>query len=184
MARRPRGGQHPCMTMTPATSQSAAHKAPTPKYVLTAQRAEALRAELVRLREQKEREISEQLREARAFGDAADNDEYLAIREEELVLDARIASLEEILGRASVVDGGGLEPGVVAIGSTVTVADAGTKSIERYRIVGMHERHRAGDVSAGAPVGQALLGRHRGETTTVTLPNGRERRLRIVATEH
>ena len=143
------------MTTTPATVASTpAGSGPRAKHLSTAKGAEELRAELVRLREQKEREISPQLREARGFGETASNDEHLAIREEELVLDARIASLEGILDRASIMDGAGLDPRVVAVGSTVTAAAFGTETERRYRIVGMHERHQPNDVSAGSPLGR------------------------------
>jgi len=151
-------------------------------YALTADGAEALRAQLLRLRDTKEREIAHQLREARAFGEPGANDEYLAIREEEVVLDARIASLEEILGQASVVDGAGLDPDVVAIGSTVTVEDPQDGSRHRYSVVGMHGQIRPGEVSAGSAIGRALLGRRPGETVVVALPRGRVRELRVVAT--
>jgi transcription elongation factor GreA len=153
------------------------------EYLLTAGGVETLRAELLALRAQKEHEISARLREARAFGDASGNDDYLAIKEEEAVLDARITSLDDVLHRASVVDQSDLEADAVAIGSTVTVEDIQGGSTDRYRVVGMHEQIRVGEVSAGSPVGRALLGRRSGENARVVLPSGQIRELRVVATK-
>jgi transcription elongation factor GreA len=105
----------------------------------------------------------------------------MAIREEEVVLDARIALLEEALDRASVVSGAGVEPDVVAIGSTVLVEEPEFGSRDRYRVVGMRGQIRDREVSAGSPIGRALLGRRCGETSRGELPNGRVRELLIVA---
>jgi transcription elongation factor GreA len=151
-------------------------------YVVSPEVAESLEAELVVLRERKLREISERLRDARDFGDAADNDEHMAIREEEVVLDARIAALEETIRRTRVSDGGTFRSGAVIIGSTVMVEDLDSGEADSYKIVGMHERIEPGEVSAASPIGQALLGRRAGERVTVDLPRGRSRRLAIVAT--
>lgn len=169
--------------MNPTTSQVAVSRSDSGVYALTADGAGALRAELVRLRETKERDISQQLREARAFGDPGANDEYMAIREEEMVLDARIASLEGVLARASVIDAAGLERDVVSIGSTVTVEDRERGSRDRYSLVGMHGQIRAGEVSVGSPIGRALLGRRSGDIVEVELPGGHIRELRVVATD-
>ena len=72
-------------------------------------------------------------------------------------------------------------PGVVGIGSVVTVDETDNGAGARYRLVGSHEAQEPGDVSISSPVGQALLGRRASETVTVSLPDGRTRRLRIVS---
>lgn len=153
------------------------------EHVLTLEGAEAIQAEIEQLRDEKERDISGRLRDVRAYGHVGVNDDYLAIMEEEAVLDARIASLENIMRRASIVEPGEVDPDVVAVGSTVTIEDATKSSRVRYRVVGAHERAGAGEVSAGSPVGQALLGRRAGDNVTVTLPRGTVREIRVVATE-
>lgn len=152
------------------------------EYSISAVAAEALRSELAELRRQKDHEIAERLRDARGFGDGADNDELMAIREEEAVLDARIATLERFLRRARVLDGKA-QPGIATIGSVVTVEDLATGKSERYSVVGMHQQLEAGQVSAGSPIGQALLGRRVGELATALLPNGRCRSFEIASIE-
>jgi transcription elongation factor GreA len=136
--------------------------------------------ELDQLRAAKRDDIGGRLREARGYGEPGGNDEYLATREDEAIIDARIAALEAMLAKASVVQHRG-RPGVVGLGSFVIVDDAECGAGARYRLVGSHEAQAPGDVSISSPVGQALLGRRAGETVSVDLPDGRMRRLRIAS---
>jgi transcription elongation factor GreA len=129
---------------------------------LTSAARQALEEELARLRDVRQREIPARLRTAREFGDTANNDEHLAIREEEAVLAARIARLEDILLRATVVDHSDTDNSVV-IGSQVSVMDVETGETLEYVIDGAHGAVEPGTVSALSPVGQALLGRSPGE---------------------
>ena len=140
--------------------EAANTQAPSPDYALTAEGLKALERDLGTLREK------------RARG---------ATGEEQLRLDARIASLEEILDEAWVVDPASLETGVVAIGASVAVRDLHTGQDERYRVVGKHEPLRPGELSAASAVGRALIGLRAGETVDVALPNGRVRSLEVVA---
>jgi transcription elongation factor GreA len=136
--------------------------------------------ELDELRQAKRSDIGRRLRDARGYGDRGGNDEYLATREDEAILDARIAALAATLAQASVVEEHA-RPGFVGVGSTVTVDDVRSGAAARYRLVGSHEARTAGDVSIGSPVGQALLGRRVRDTVVVDLPDGRARQLRIAA---
>jgi transcription elongation factor GreA len=136
--------------------------------------------ELDELRQAKRSDIGRRLRDARAYGEPGGNDEYLATREDEAIIDARIAALEATLAQASVVEEH-TQPGVAGVGSIVTVDDVGSGAGARYRLVGSHEERAAGDVSIGSPVGQALLGRRVGDTVVVELPDGRRRELRIAS---
>lgn len=136
--------------------------------------------ELEELRQAKRSDIRRRLRDARGYDDRGGNDEYLATREDEAIIDARIAALEATLAQAEVVEER-TRPGVVGVGSIVTVDDVGSGAGARYRLVGSHEARSAGDVSIGSPVGQALLGRRVGDTVVVDLPDGRSRELRIAS---
>lgn len=148
--------------------------------LLTRAGLRAREQELEQLRADKRDDIGRRLREARGFGEPAGNDEYLATREDEAIIDARIAALEAMLARASVVQHRG-HPGVVGIGSLVSVDETDSGAGARYRLVGSHEAQARGDVSISSPVGQALVGRRAGETVTVSLPDGRTRGLRIAS---
>jgi transcription elongation factor GreA len=158
---------------------------PTPAPVaapilLTEAGLRARKDELVELRQAKRSDIGRRLRDAHGYGDRGGNDEYLATREDEAIIDARIAGLEATLAHASVVEEH-RRPGVVGLGSIVTVDDVGSGAGARYRLVGSHEARSPGDVSIGSPVGQALLGRRAGDTVVVDLPDGRSRDLRIAS---
>lgn len=138
----------------------------SPDYALTAEGLTALERDLAALRKK---------RAHVATGDA--------MRDEQLVLDTRIASLEEVLERAWVVHPASVENGVVAIGTTVAVRDLTTDETEQYRVVGKYEPLRQGELSAASAVGRALIGLRKGETVDVELPNGQVRRLEIVAAD-
>jgi transcription elongation factor GreA len=137
----------------------------------------ALERNLARLRAER-REIPARLRVAREFGDMANNDEHWAIREEEAVLAARIARLEDILARATKVDQSGVGDSVT-VGSSVTVVDVDTRERLDYVIEGAHGALTPGTVSAISPVGRALLGRRVGDLVSVHLPQGRRREFEL-----
>ena len=166
---------------TTAASNGAADDA----VYVTEQGLAALEHELRRLHAQKTGEVAEQLREARSFGSAAGNDELWAIREDEAILDARIARLEGVIARARIIDPRASDGGV-AIGSTVALEDLSTGTTARYRIVGVHDPAPPADVtpvSAASPVGRAVIGRRPGARVSVELPGGRARELRLLQVE-
>ena len=145
---------------------------------ITAVARQTLERELTSLRLERQRDIPRRLRVAREFGDVANNDELLAIREEEAVLATRIARLEDILKRAAIVDHGDGDDSA-AVGSRVSVLDVDTDERLEYVIDGAHGACRPGVVSALSPVGRALLGRRRGERVSIELPSGRRRKLEL-----
>jgi transcription elongation factor GreA len=145
---------------------------------LTRATGRALEHELAILREEKVRAIPARLRVAREFGDTANNDEHFAIREDEVILAARIARLEDILARATVVEGA--DPGdSVGIGSEVVAVDLDTGERLEYVIGSAYGALPRGTVSPLSPVGRALVGRRRGERVSVELPSGRRRKLGV-----
>ena len=144
---------------------------------------ESLRSELERLRERTNLEIAERLREARFYGEGANNDEYHAVREEQMVLQARMASLEETIARAIVVDPGETVKGVAAIGSTVWVEDLASGTTAPYLLTSAHQPVGPDVISAASPIGRALMGAVPGTVATVDLPNGRSRSVRLVDVE-
>jgi transcription elongation factor GreA len=158
------------------------HAGPRPSVGITLSQAglQAREQELDQLRAFKRDDFARRLRDARSYGEPGGNDEYLATREDEAIIDARIAARQAMLAQASVVEHHG-RPGVVGLGSVVTVDETSNAAGARYRLVGSHEARAPGDVSIGSPVGQALLGRRAGDTVAVPLPDGRMRGLRIAS---
>ena len=128
------------------------------------------------------REVAERIKEAREFGDISENSEYDDAKNEQAMLEARIAQLEDKLRSAQVIDATELDTNVVRVGSLVAGKDEKGKAFE-YTIVGSTEADPANKrLSNESPVGKALIGRKKGDTVTVPAPKG-ERKLKITKIE-
>ncbi len=148
--------------------------------LLTPEGLEKLKAEIEYLSVAKRREVAERIKEAREFGDISENSEYDDAKNEQAMLEARIAALEDKLRSASVIDASELPADVVRVGSAVTVEDQGSGKTLQYTIVGSTEANPSENkLSNESPVGQALLGHPRGDTVKVQLPTGKTRKLKI-----
>jgi transcription elongation factor GreA len=147
--------------------------------LLTPEGLDKLKAEIEYLSNEKRREVAERIKEAREFGDISENSEYDDAKNEQAMLEARIATLEDKLRSASVINASELDNNVVRVGSVVNVKDDAGKSL-KYTIVGSTEADPSQNrLSNESPVGKALLGRKNGDTAKVTLPNGKTRELKI-----
>src|SRR5579864_8781512 len=146
--------------------------------ILTPEGLANLKSELDELTTRRRREVAQRIREAREFGDISENAEYDDAKNEQAMLEARIASLEEKLRSATVIDASDIGTDVVGVGSIVHVKDEAGKST-KYTIVGSAEASPAEmKLSNESPVGKALLGRKRGDEVVITTPKG-ERHLKI-----
>jgi transcription elongation factor GreA len=146
--------------------------------ILTPEGLAGLKAELEQLSTTRRREVAARIKEAREFGDISENAEYDDAKNEQAMLEARIAQLEDKLRSATVIDASDLDTSVVRVGSTVHVEDA-TGKTTKYTIVGSAEAKPADlRLSNDSPVGKALLGRKSGEEVAFSTPRG-ERRLKI-----
>ena len=148
--------------------------------LITPEGLEKLREELDFLQTEKRREVADRIKAAREFGDIAENSEYDDAKNEQAMLEARIASLEEKLRSASVIDAKDLSKDVVRVGSVVNVKDEGSGKSLQYTIVGSTEANPGENkLSNESPVGKALLGNKRNDIVDVSLPNGKARKLKI-----
>ena len=148
--------------------------------LLTPEGLDKLKDEIEHLSTVKRREVAERIKEAREFGDISENSEYDDAKNEQAMLEARIASLEEKLRSASVINAAELDSNVVRVGSHVTVKDEGSGKTLKYTIVGSTEANPSENrLSNESPVGKALLGHKRGDTVDVSLPSGKKRKLKI-----
>jgi transcription elongation factor GreA len=146
--------------------------------ILTPEGLANLKAELDELMTSRRREVAQRIKEAREFGDISENAEYDDAKNEQAMLEARIASLEDKLRSATVIDASDLRTDVVGVGSIVHVKDEGGKST-KYTIVGSAEASPAEmKLSNESPIGKALLGHKRGEEVVITTPKGK-RKLKI-----
>ena len=141
--------------------------------ILTPEGLEKLKQEIEYLSTDKRREVAERIKEAREFGDISENSEYDDAKNEQAMLEARIASLEEKLRSASVIDASELDSNVVRVGSHVSVKDEGSGKSLKYTIVGSTEANPSENrLSNESPVGKALLGRKKGDVVSVAVPRG------------
>ena len=148
--------------------------------LLTPEGLDKLKAEIEHLSVDKRKEVAERIKEAREFGDISENSEYDDAKNEQAMLEARIASLEDKLRSASVIDASELSSDVVRVGSLVSVKDEGSGKALKYTIVGSTEANPSENrLSNESPVGKALLGRKKSDSVKVTLPNGKKRELTI-----
>ncbi|HEX2233292.1 MAG TPA: transcription elongation factor GreA [Thermoleophilaceae bacterium] len=152
--------------------------------VLTPKGLEELKAKIEHLQTDRRREVAARIKEAREFGDIAENSEYDDAKNEQAMLEKQIADLEEKLRSARVIDDKKVDTDVVGVGVTVHVKDQKTDKSTKYKIVGSAEANPAeAKLSNESPVGKALIGHKRGETVSVPVPRGPARKLKITKIE-
>jgi transcription elongation factor GreA len=148
--------------------------------ILTPEGLEKLKDELETLSTARRREVAERLKEAREFGDISENSEYDDAKNEQAMLESKIAQLQEKLRMATVIDSKELSTEVVQVGSVVHVKDEKTGKSVKYTIVGSAEANpEESKLSNESPVGRALIGHKRGDTVAVQVPRGPARKLKI-----
>jgi len=152
--------------------------------VITPEGLERLKDEIEHLQTTKRREVAARIKEAREFGDIAENAEYDDAKNEQALLEQRIAQLEERLRRARVIDEKDLDTDEVRVGTTVHVKDQKSGDSQKFQIVGSAEASPAErKLSNESPVGKALIGRKRNEIVTVDVPRGPKKKLKITKIE-
>jgi transcription elongation factor GreA len=143
------------------------------EYKISAERLEALKGELTYLKTVREKEVADQIKEARSFGDLSENSEYDEAKNEQGKLYSRIAELENILANHVVIEENGADDHSVGLGCTITVLDLEFQEKETYQVVGSQEADPMnGRISEESPFGRALLGKAIGENVLVDAPSG------------
>jgi transcription elongation factor GreA len=156
----------------------------TRQSVITPEGLEKLKEEIETLSTTKRREVAERIKEAREFGDISENAEYDDAKNEQALLEQRIAQLEERLRRATVIDEKGLGTDEVKFGSIVHVKDQRSGSSQKFQIVGSTEADPAEQkLSNESPVGKALIGHKRNDVVSVDVPRGPKKKLKITKIE-
>jgi transcription elongation factor GreA len=141
------------------------------EVVLTREGFEKLKAEIEDLSTVRRREVAERIKEAREFGDISENSEYDDAKNEQAMLEAKIAQLEERLRDATVIDRDDVSTEAVALGSMVTIETPVGKAT--YQLVGSAESDPDENrLSNESPIGRAILGHKKGETVDVVTPGG------------
>jgi transcription elongation factor GreA len=143
------------------------------EVILTKEGFEKLKQEIDFLSTTKRQEVAERIRVAREFGDIAENAEYDDAKNEQAMLEHRIALLEERMRDARVIQKSEITADVVSIGSHVRLKDVDANETVEYHIVGSAEANPAENkLSNESPVGKAIIGRKKGETVEVAAPRG------------
>ena len=143
------------------------------EYKLSAERLKELQDELTYLKTVREKEVADQIKEARSFGDLSENSEYDEAKNEQGKLYSRIAEVEEILANCVVIEEDENDHNAVRLGSRITVLDLEFDEQETYEVVGSQEADPMnGRISEDSPFGRALLGKEVGEEVLVEAPAG------------
>ncbi|MDD4716304.1 MAG: transcription elongation factor GreA [Oscillospiraceae bacterium] len=143
------------------------------EFKLSLERLNELKNELNYLKTVREKEVADQIKEARSFGDLSENSEYDEAKNEQGKLYSRIVELENILAHAVVIGEDDLTTDAVGIGSHVLVETLNGGAQGSYQIVGSQEADPMnGRISEESPFGRALLGKKCGEEVLVSAPAG------------
>ena len=152
--------------------------------LITPEGLEKLKEELTFLETDKRREVADRIKQAREFGDIAENSEYDDAKNEQAMLEQRIASLQDRLRRAAVIDKKHIDTETVGVGAVVHVKDQKSGKSQKFQIVGSAEADPMEQkLSNESPIGRALMGHKRNEVVSVDVPRGPKRKLKITKIE-
>ena len=145
----------------------------TKQTILTDEGLKKLEEELEQLKTVTRKEVADKIKVALSFGDLSENSEYDEAKNEQAIVEARIADLEAMLRNVRVLDEEEINAAVIHVGSKVRVKDLEFDEIIDYQIVGSSETDPMnGKISDESPVGSALIGHAAGGTVEVETPGG------------
>ena len=139
---------------------------------MSEERLNELREELVYLQTVREKEVAQQIKEARSFGDLTENSEYDEAKTEQGKLYSKISEIKNLIENAEIVKASD-KTDVVGMGSKVTVHDIERKEDTTFQIVGSQEADPAiFRISDDSPFGKGLMDKKKGDTVEVEAPVG------------
>ena len=145
----------------------------TKQVLMTDEGLKNLEAELEELKAVKRKEIAEKIKVALSFGDLSENSEYDEAKNEQAIVESRIASIENMLKNVKIINEDELSTEIIHVGSKVKVRDVDFDDICEYKIVGSSEADPVnGRISDESPVGKGLLGHKVGEKVEIETPAG------------
>jgi transcription elongation factor GreA len=152
--------------------------------LITPEGLEKLKEELEYLQSDKRREVADRIKQAREFGDIMENSEYDDAKNEQAMLEQRIAALQDRLRRAAVIDDKHVDTDQVGVGVVVHVKDQKSGTSQKFQIVGSAEADPAEHkLSNESPIGKALIGSKKNEVVTVETPRGPKKKLKVTKIE-
>ena len=156
------------------------------RFKMSQERLDAIKQELYELETVRMKEVAEQIKEARSFGDLSENSEYDEAKNEQGKVYSRIEELKVLIENAEIVDNIDVDApkDAITLGSIVKVRDVAEDFEETYEIVGSQEANpRAGRISDDSPVGRGLHGHRAGDTVSIMAPAG-ELKFEIISVEN
>ncbi len=148
---------------------------------ITKEGLEKLRKELEELEHVERPRITQQIAEARDKGDLSENAEYDAAKEAQGMLEMKIAKLKEIIVSSKVIDESQLDNSKVSILTTVHLKNTANGTSLKYTLVPESETDlKSGKISINTPIAKGLIGKEKGETADINLPNGSRLQLEIL----
>ncbi|AUW95986.1 transcription elongation factor GreA [Streptococcus pluranimalium] len=142
-------------------------------FPMTQTEKEQLEKELEELKLVRRPEVVERIKIARSYGDLSENSEYDAAKDEQAFVEGEISTLENQIRYAEIIDSDAVAKDEVAIGKTVVVQEVGTTDKDTYHIVGAAGADIfSGKISNDSPIGQALIGKNKGDKVSIVSPAG------------
>ncbi len=133
-----------------------------------------LEKELEHLKGVERLEVADAIGEAKEYGDLSENSEYDAAKEREALLENKIREIEEKLKNVEIITKKNIDTTKVSVGCKVKLEDVVYKDQFEYTIVGATESDpEKGLISNESPVGEAMLGKKKGDTVVVETPGGK-----------
>jgi transcription elongation factor GreA len=152
--------------------------------LITPEGLEKLKDELEFLQTEKRREVADRIKDAREFGDIAENAEYDDAKNEQAMLEQRISQLQDRVRRSTVIDEKHVDTEQVEVGAVVHVKDQKSGKSQKFKLVGAAEADPAEHkLSNESPIGKALIGAKKNEVVTVEVPRGPKRKLKVTKIE-
>lgn len=143
------------------------------EVILTYEGLKKLEAELEEYKTVKRKEVAERIKQALAFGDLSENSEYDEAKNDQAFIEGRIATIENMLRKARVIDDEDINTDVVGVGAKVIVKDLEFDDEVEYTIVGSTEADPMEmKISNESPVGKTLIGHKIGDVVEVAVPDG------------
>lgn len=144
-----------------------------PITVLTRKGEQQLKDELNELRSVRRREVAEKIKVALSFGDLSENSEYDEAKNEQGMIESRIAEIEQTLAHAQVIDDDDISTEKVGIGTTVKILDMDMDEEMEFKMVGTKEADiDSGKMSDESPIGKAIMNHEVDEVVEIETPSG------------
>ena len=142
-------------------------------FPMTLEGKKKLEDELEEYRLKRRPEVIKRIKIARSYGDLSENSEYESAKDEQAMVESRIAQIENMLQYAEIIDNEDVDKDEVSMGRTITIQELPDEEPEEYQIVGESESDPFnGKISNESPMAKGLLGQKVGEVVEVEVPNG------------